>query len=147
MSEQPEMNVDPLAQKLARFTPDATGLDRDALIFAAGRASVRPRRHWPMLTGLLALTQSLTLVLYFMRPNETGLSTVVVVQPLTESQAADDISPRPTPATTDPRQLAYYMALMTGDIDDLPQATLDVNPVAPEPILTVRSFASVVIVN
>jgi hypothetical protein len=53
---------EPLAERLSRFTPDATGLDRDALLFAAGRASVCPGRPWQALAGVLAVSQLLTLV-------------------------------------------------------------------------------------
>lgn len=53
---------EPLAESLSRFTPNAAGLDRDALLFIAGRASVRPSRIWPILTGMLAAAQLLTLV-------------------------------------------------------------------------------------
>jgi hypothetical protein len=54
---------EPLAEPLSRFTPDGTALDRDALLFAAGRASVRPRRWWMAVAGTLAVTQLLTLAL------------------------------------------------------------------------------------
>jgi hypothetical protein len=53
---------EPLAERLSRFTPDATGLDRDALLFAAGRASLRPSRRWQAIAGVLAVAQLLTLV-------------------------------------------------------------------------------------
>jgi hypothetical protein len=53
---------EPLAERLSRFTPNAAGLDRDALLFAAGRASVRPNRHWKILAAVLAASQLLTLV-------------------------------------------------------------------------------------
>ena len=54
---------DPLTDRLGRFTPDAAGIDRDAILFAAGRASVSPRRSWKAVAGVLALTQALTLML------------------------------------------------------------------------------------
>jgi hypothetical protein len=54
---------DPLTDRLGRFTPDATGLDRDAILFAAGRGSVRPQHHWKTVAAVLALTQTLTLAL------------------------------------------------------------------------------------
>ena len=47
--------VDPIA-RLAKFTPAAGGLDRDAVVFAAGRASVRHGPVWPALAGALALS-------------------------------------------------------------------------------------------
>jgi hypothetical protein len=53
-----------LAESLSRFTPDSSGLDRDALLFAAGQASARrPVRTWRVLVGALAACQLLTLVL------------------------------------------------------------------------------------
>ena len=57
-----------LAELLSRFTPDGSALDRDALLFAAGRASVRPGRRWPAVAGALAACQVLTLVLLWPRP-------------------------------------------------------------------------------
>lgn len=59
-------------EHLSRFTPDAGGLDRDALLFAAGRNSVRPNRGWAAVASLLAATQALSLVLLWPRPNLPG---------------------------------------------------------------------------
>ena len=53
----------PLEESLSRFTPSPGGLDRDALLFAAGRASSPPDRKWPALAALLALSQMLTVAL------------------------------------------------------------------------------------
>ena len=41
------------------------GLDRDALLFAAGHSSVRPNRVWTTLATLLATTQALSLVAFW----------------------------------------------------------------------------------
>jgi hypothetical protein len=59
------------ADRLSQFTPDGAGLDRDSLLFAAGRASVRLPRRWPALCGVLAAAQVLTLVLLW--PRSPGL--------------------------------------------------------------------------
>jgi hypothetical protein len=59
---------EPSVERLTRFTPDAGGLDRDALLFAAGRASARPNRAWVALAAVLAAAQVLTLVLLWPRP-------------------------------------------------------------------------------
>jgi hypothetical protein len=59
---------EPIAQRLSRFTPDATGLDRDALLFAAGRTSARPNRIWQALAGTFFAAQILTLVVLWPRP-------------------------------------------------------------------------------
>lgn len=48
-------------ERLSRFTPDGAGLDRDALLFAAGKASARPSRRWRILCSALAASQLVTL--------------------------------------------------------------------------------------
>jgi hypothetical protein len=55
------------AERLSRLTPEASGIDRDALMFAAGKASVRRGRVWPALAGTLAACQVLTLALLWPR--------------------------------------------------------------------------------
>jgi hypothetical protein len=59
---------EPVAERLSRFTPNGTALDRDGLLFAAGRASARPNRRWTALSGLLAASQLMTLLLLWPRP-------------------------------------------------------------------------------
>lgn len=71
---------EPLAEHLSRFTPDATSLDRDALLFAAGRASVRANRKWQTLAGVLALSQVLTLVCLWPRTPPAQTSAPIVVE-------------------------------------------------------------------
>lgn len=48
--------------KLGSFTPAA--VDRDALLFAAGRASAKPSRFWKFATAALAASQLVTLGLW-----------------------------------------------------------------------------------
>src|SRR5260370_244631 len=66
-------------ERLSRFTPDGSGLDRDALLFAAGRASVRPHRGWIVAAGALAACQVLTLALLWPRhaPPISGIASTV----------------------------------------------------------------------
>src|SRR5262249_52385408 len=59
---------DPLVERLKRFSPDASGLDRDSLLFQAGRASVRPAHTWKAVAAALALCQLLTLAMLGPRP-------------------------------------------------------------------------------
>jgi hypothetical protein len=47
-----------LEKRLSAWRPSASGLDADSVLFAAGRASVRPgwgRVAWPVVSGCLAL--------------------------------------------------------------------------------------------
>ena len=60
--------AEPSLERLSRFTPDAGRLDRDALLFAAGRSSARPNRGWMTLAALLVGTQSLSLALLWPHP-------------------------------------------------------------------------------
>ena len=59
---------EPFLERMSRFTPDAGGLDRDALLFAAGRSSACPNRRWIALSSLLGGAQALTLVLLWPPP-------------------------------------------------------------------------------
>ena len=63
---------EPILERLSRFTPDAGRLDRDALLFAAGRDSARPNRGWMTLASLLAGTQALSLALLVAAPEPSG---------------------------------------------------------------------------
>ena len=70
---------EPILERLSRFTPDAGRLDRDALLFAAGRASARPNRGWMTLASLLAGTQALSLALLLPHSSPpVGKSTVSI---------------------------------------------------------------------
>lgn len=53
-----------MIDKLSRFTP-VTTLNRDEMLFQAGRASVRSPRIWKWLVCGLALSQSATLAAWF----------------------------------------------------------------------------------
>jgi hypothetical protein len=67
---------EPFIERLSLFTPDGSRLDRDALLFAAGRASGRRHRAWPAVAGLLAAAQLLTLALLWPRsiPSEEKMA-------------------------------------------------------------------------
>jgi hypothetical protein len=77
-----------ILERLSQFTPDASGLDRDALLFAAGRNSVRSRRIWMTLAFLLATTQALSLVFLWPHPNP-------LASPRAASMATVTVLPRP----------------------------------------------------
>jgi hypothetical protein len=80
---------EPLIDRLSRLTPDGTGLDRDALLFAAGRVSVRPKRRWVALAIALGASQLLTLVLLWPRPLPSAPAPVARTEPA--------VAPEPEP--------------------------------------------------
>lgn len=131
---------DLLVKKLRRFTPDPVGLDRDALLFQAGRASVRPQRWWPALAGLLALSQTATLLHFLTRSPEPSSS--IIVEPKHESPASS-LEPIESPASEEPRQWTYRRATMNADVDDLPKQQPIENAIASGRPLGVISYSSV----
>ena len=103
---------EPLAERLSRFTPDGGGLDRDALLFAAGRASARPGRPWMALAGALAASQLLTLLFLWPR-TPSAVPTVPPTLPV-----AVQPPPSPSPAPADPGSWAANRRLLN-EPDDL----------------------------
>ena len=87
---------DPVTDRLARFTP-AAGLDRDALLFEAGRQSARPSRLWPLAAGLLAVSQAVTLVVLW--PPESPAPAMSPTVPPAVGPVPDPTFP---PASPDP---------------------------------------------
>ncbi len=121
---------EPLAERLSRFTPDGGGLDRDALLFAAGRASARPNRRWVALAAALAASQLLTLVSLW-PPAKT---------PAPAPPSAAFALPGPSegpPPPRDPSGLAALSERLLASEGDWP-APADAGPVIdPEPPLRV----------
>jgi hypothetical protein len=112
---------EPFLERLNRFTPDAGGLNRDALLFAAGRHSARPNRRWMSLAGLMAGTQVLTLVVFWplsTRP-ESGVAVKQVTAPaqtvIFEAQAAE--------AVTSPGVWSARQSLLELEPEDHPAET------------------------
>jgi hypothetical protein len=132
------MSDDPLARQLSRFTPDGTGLDRDALLFAAGKASARPVR-WLALAAALAASQFVTLglLLWSLQVPPTG-------DPLVAPAARLAVEPpqRPLTESHPPEPLALWtlsQRVFAGD-GKLPAETYVDDPVPSEPPL--RAFGA-----
>src|SRR5262249_5728763 len=91
---------EPILERLSLFTPDAGRLDRDALLFAAGRASARPNRGWMTLASLLAGTQALSLALLLPHSRPSVEKSTVSIADV----PAPSLPPRPRPR---PRALRH----------------------------------------
>ncbi|HEX3146857.1 MAG TPA: hypothetical protein VHR66_02075 [Gemmataceae bacterium] len=61
-----------MTDRLNRFTPNAGGLDRDALLFAAGQQAARGSWVWKAIAGVLAATQVVTLWVLWPREGSVG---------------------------------------------------------------------------
>ena len=126
--------TDPVSA-LRQFTP--AGPNRDELLFAAGRASVRPPTRWKWLTAFLAVTQAVTLTLWLwptaapvMVPTPPPAPTVVPVM--------EPVSEPPPPSPPDPHS---YLALMHRDPEPEPEPRerFDPGPTQPPRPLTAGS--------
>jgi hypothetical protein len=114
---------EPFADRLSRFTPADTGLDRDALLFAAGQASVRPSRTWPLLTSALAITQVVTLVLLWPRVPEQE------VRP--SLSPAEVVVASPQPSSVIPQRWALRQHMLSNE-GELPPSPAPEEALAPE---------------
>jgi hypothetical protein len=110
----PRPDVSDVEALLQELKPVATGLDRDRVLFRAGRASVlRPGRFvWPATSGVLALATLALSVALAVRP-EPGerIVYVTVPQPAPPKEAAP--SDRP-PGVIDAGTPTTDRALLTG---------------------------------
>jgi hypothetical protein len=130
---------EPLAERLKRFTPDGAALDRDALLFNAGCASVRPRRGWMLLALALTVSQAATLAALW--PRSTPAAVPARVEP--SQPSSESLIPAPSP---DPSE---WLSLnrRVFDAADLPRPTLAGPLVADEPTLSVSSRPSELMID
>ena len=111
---------EPILERLSRFTPDVGRLDRDALLFAAGRDSARPNRGWIALASLLASTQALSLALFWPHANQRSASPVVSIATAPEPSAI--VEPGAPEAWANPGFSTARHALREPEIGDRPAA-------------------------
>jgi hypothetical protein len=126
---------EPLADRLKRFTPDGSTLDRDAMLFHAGRASVRPALGWKVFALVLAVCQVVTLGVLWPRPT-TSPARPSFVEP--SHQPAEQ--PGPTSPVDPSEWLALNRRTLLSSDTDLPPST-PVGPLVPdEPVLGVSTM-------
>ena len=108
---------EPFVERLSRFTPDAGGLDRDALLFAAGRRSARPNRGWVALAAALAGTQALSLVLLALPPVPPAAP---VSGPAADRPSQATAGPAAAEAPDDPGLWSVRQSLLGSGPEDRP---------------------------
>jgi hypothetical protein len=123
-------DLNELERRLSAWQPDSEGLDADALLFAAGRASVRPsklRLAWPALTMCLA---GLAIVLGVCLKAEHGERLALIRQmrqpppaPPATPAFASGVSPAPSEDVSPSGILATHRALERG-LDDWPEQAM-----------------------
>jgi hypothetical protein len=110
---------EPFLEALSRFTPHAGNLDRDVLLFAAGRASARPNRTWISLATLLAATQVATLALWwFNSPPPVAQAPTLIAPP---SPTPASVEPTSSESSDDPGLWSAYHGLRVPEIAERPE--------------------------
>ncbi len=89
MSAFEEKELNKLAEALAALTPRPAHLDRDGLLYEAGRRSVRPSKFWPLATLVLG-------VIAF------GLTVALVLRPEPQIRWIQSVQPAAAPAADRP---------------------------------------------
>jgi hypothetical protein len=130
--------AEPVENLLSRFTPDGRGLDRDALLFAAGRASVRPRRGWQVAAGVLAASQLLTLLLLW--PHSMREAVPVVQQLPPSVQAPVPSQPPPLQEKLEAWAMRQQLLQAEGEISPVQAGVETLVPDAPPLHAFVRSL-------
>ena len=113
---------EPILERLSRFTPDAGRLDRDALLFAAGRASARPNRGWMTLASLLAGTQALSLALLWPHQGTSVGKSPVSIAGVPAPSAAP--GPPATGASDNPVLWSAHRRLLELDFSERPASDM-----------------------
>jgi hypothetical protein len=127
-----DLRPDPVFDKLGRFTPDPSGIDRDEWLFQAGRASVRTSRAWKWLAGLLATMQALTVAAWVGYREPPSPSPVVSPPP-----AAKPAPPVDEPYDPAPGSIAWITRRFDSDLPPPPPGSD--NPASPNAVLTAGS--------
>lgn len=96
-----------LSQLLSQFTPSGK-LDRDALIFQAGRASARPNRMWQGMVAALVLSQIITLTYLWQGNGSSSPPTRAENKQLTPNDRVNEsVEPKSSPDSTEPQWLTH----------------------------------------
>jgi hypothetical protein len=120
----PSDDMSDLERQLSGWRPSAAGLDADGVLFAAGRATVRPgwgRIAWPIVSGCLALLAA-TLGVGLSRERAARLElTSRLREPISAVVTAPPSLPEPYEAPLDEPPAAYsYLATrraLAGNLD------------------------------
>ncbi len=133
----PESNDD-LSQTLRQLKIAAPALDRDRLLYEAGRRSVNPSWIWPMATIGSLLLACFCTVLYWQQPANMSqqMPASVPIQP-----AEVHIVKQPSPEVLDPPSALSYLTLREESLSMKPPAVRTVSmDTKPAHILTAGSY-------
>jgi len=136
-----DLTRDPLLQNLARFTPASAGIDRYAMLFAAGRASAPKAYGWKLAAAALALAQVVTLAVWF-AGSRSEATAQLALPPVVEQ--APDVPDSPVSPALEPLPAASYGSLVRRwERDGLPPPAPVADPVPARPTLSIATSRGV----
>ena len=113
MSEFIDPRLSDVAAALAALAPRQPALDRDRILFRAGRASAPRPWFWRLSTATSTIAAVALAAILFLRPTPTPVERVVyvqVVQPPAKAPPKDKISTPPAPIESEPPEPPYSWA-------------------------------------
>jgi hypothetical protein len=84
-----------MTERLSRLTPNPAAIDRDAILFAAGRQSARASRLWVVISGLLAVSQAATLIALWPRSSDAVMQSPAPVEIRSSPEPAPPVASPP----------------------------------------------------
>ena len=133
MSDNRVTTDDPLIASLNRFTPQASPIDRDELLFRAGRASARTPRGWKLAVAALGISQMLLLGwIASTAPTSVAVPVIPAPPPPTVAPVPPDSEPPSLP------QYSYVELVRGWEAGTIPAATPSEGG-SREPIFTVMA--------
>ncbi len=134
-----DLNRDPLLGKMARMRPTTAGIDRDEMLFAAGRASAPRTSGWKLAFALLALSQAVTLTLW-LAGSHAERPAAITAQP--EGPVA------PSSSAVEPMSPESYGGLVSRwHGEELPPSPPVGDPFPPHPVLSVAGSRGMLAVD
>ena len=132
MSE--DLTRDPLLGKLARLAPTTAGIDRDAMLFACGRASAPKAGRWKVAAAALVLSQVAVLGVWLggVQPFRASNRPLIAHN---EAPAATSPVRESEPLAAD----AYGRLVQSWEPDELPPPPAMADPPPSVPVLSICS--------
>ena len=131
------MSPESLAAQLKQLQPVA--LDRDRMLFEAGRRSVKPNKAWPMGTAMsMALACTMT-VLYWQQPQQPQQPILAIANQSEPVQTLPEIKDVVVVAEPEPQVPYMYLVLRDPSILNKPISYTN-NNAKPTHLLTADSY-------
>lgn len=131
------MSPESLAEQLKQMSLQPVALDRDRLLFEAGRRSVKPSKAWPLATVMsMALACTMTVLYWQQQPQQTMIAIATQPEPVQTLPEIKDV-----PVVTEPEPQLPYMYLVLRDPSILNKPiSYPNNNAKPTPLLTAGSY-------